>query len=82
MLIRSRIDPPGTRVPVQLSYNTHALPSTQNLSDRISLLASQHNLAANKPVATLLGAALEVRLDSLIFFGPSHSSTTRLSSNN
>ena len=55
-----RVDPPFTRVPVQLSTSTRALPSQQNLLERVSLIASQHNLTTSRPVAVLATAAIEV----------------------
>lgn len=53
-------DAAGTRVPVQLSSASRTLPGIQNLAERISLIASQNNLTASKPVATLASAAIEV----------------------
>jgi len=53
-------DAAGTRVPVQLSSASRTLPGTQNLAERISLIASQNNLTAAKSVVNLASAAIEV----------------------
>jgi len=58
-------NPPGTRVPIQLSSTTRTLPSLQNLTERISLIASQHNLTTSRPVAALATAAIEAYLKQL-----------------
>ncbi|KAF9517962.1 hypothetical protein BS47DRAFT_1338832 [Hydnum rufescens UP504] len=58
-------NPPGTRVPIQLSSTSRTLPSHQNLTERISLIASQHNLTTSRPVAALATAAIEAFLKQL-----------------
>ena len=45
---------------MQLSSASRTLPGTQNLAERISLIASQNNLTAAKSVANLASAAIEV----------------------
>jgi len=58
-------NPAGTRVSLPLSTITRALPSYQNLTERITLIASQHQLTTSKPVISLLAAAIEAYLKQL-----------------
>jgi len=58
-------NPAGTRVPLSLSTMTRTLPSQQNLAERISLIASQHNLTTSRPVASLATAAIEAYLKQI-----------------
>jgi hypothetical protein len=58
-------NPAGTRVALPLSTSIRALPNLQNLTDRVTLIASQHNLTASKRAIHLLASALEAYLKNL-----------------
>lgn len=51
----------GTHVALPLSTLTRTLPTLQQLSGRMDLIAAQHQMTVNKPTASLLAAAVEVR---------------------
>ncbi len=54
------IDPPGSRLPLNLASITRA-PTLQHISERINLISAQHNLSApSREVASLLMLAFEV----------------------
>lgn len=54
-------DTPGSRLPLHLASVSRA-PTAQHISDRVNLIAAQHNLGApSRAVASLLMLAFEVR---------------------
>lgn len=59
------IDPPGTHLAIPLCETTRMLPTQQNLFDRMSLIASQHDMTSSKTAVALLMTSLDVSLVEL-----------------
>ncbi|KAF8308221.1 hypothetical protein DL93DRAFT_2087244 [Clavulina sp. PMI_390] len=64
-LRREYQNPAGAMPHVPLSSQTRALPSTQNIGARISLIAAQHNMKINRAVPALASAAIEAFIKQL-----------------
>lgn len=54
------VDPPGTHLAIPLCESTRMLPTQQNLFDRMSLIASQHDMTSSKTAVALLMTSLDV----------------------
>lgn len=54
------LDPPGTHLAIPLCESTRLLPTQQNLFDRMSLIASQHDMTSSKTAVALLMTSLDV----------------------
>ncbi|KAG2344048.1 hypothetical protein BDR05DRAFT_962334 [Suillus weaverae] len=66
LLLGERGDTPGSRLPLHLASVSRA-PTLQHISDRVNLIAAQHNLGAPpRAVASLLMLAFEAKLKQLI----------------
>ncbi|KAG1751663.1 transcriptional regulator of RNA polII, SAGA, subunit-domain-containing protein [Suillus occidentalis] len=76
LLLGERGDPPGSRLPLHLASVSRA-PTLQHISDRVNLIAAQHNLGAPpRAVASLLMLAFEAKLKQLITHALSLTSTS------
>ncbi|KAG8729465.1 hypothetical protein FRC12_020961 [Ceratobasidium sp. 428] len=62
-LMKERGNPPGTHLAIPLCEITRVLPTQQNLFDRMSLIASQHDMTSSKTAVALLMTSLDVSSD-------------------
>lgn len=64
-LMKERGNPPGTHLAIPLCESTRMLPTQQNLFDRMSLIASQHDMTSSKTAVALLMTSLDAHLKHL-----------------
>ncbi|KAG8678629.1 hypothetical protein FRC09_019682, partial [Ceratobasidium sp. 395] len=64
-LMKERGNPPGTHLAIPLCEITRVLPTQQNLFDRMSLIASQHDMTSSKTAVALLMTSLDAHLKHL-----------------
>ncbi|KAG9087938.1 hypothetical protein FRC06_002301 [Ceratobasidium sp. 370] len=64
-LMKERGNPPGTHLAIPLCEATRMLPTQQNLFDRMSLIASQHDMTSSKTAVALLMTSLDAHLKHL-----------------
>ncbi|CAE6339839.1 unnamed protein product [Rhizoctonia solani] len=64
-LMKERGNPPGTHLAIPLCESTRTLPTQQNLFDRMSLIASQHDMTSSKTAVALLMTSLDAHLKHL-----------------
>ncbi|KAG9126280.1 hypothetical protein FRC07_004132 [Ceratobasidium sp. 392] len=64
-LMKERGNPPGTHLAIPLCESTRVLPTQQNLFDRMSLIASQHDMTSSKTAVALLMTSLDAHLKHL-----------------
>ncbi|QRV89028.1 transcriptional regulator of RNA polII, SAGA, subunit [Ceratobasidium sp. AG-Ba] len=64
-LMKERGNPPGTHLAIPLCESTRLLPTQQNLFDRMSLIASQHDMTSSKTAVALLMTSLDAHLKHL-----------------
>ncbi|CAE6403315.1 unnamed protein product [Rhizoctonia solani] len=64
-LMKERGNPPGTHLAIPLCESLRILPTQQNLFDRMSLIASQHDMTSSKTAVALLMTSLDAHLKHL-----------------
>ncbi|CAE6473428.1 unnamed protein product [Rhizoctonia solani] len=64
-LMKERGNPPGTHLAIPLCESSRILPTQQNLFDRMSLIASQHDMTSSKTAVALLMTSLDAHLKHL-----------------